>query len=109
MKNNYFSWVEKVQRPFAKRLNGLRHLPYSDRLQVLASLERRRLNHDLIIMLVYKIIHGLTNCSLSHNLTLQQFYETRAHPYKLVISFLANVNSRSRSLYAIARPSVVCL
>jgi len=25
------------------------------------------------------------------------------------ISFLANVNSRSRSLYAVARPSVVCL
>ena len=25
------------------------------------------------------------------------------------LSFLANVNSRSRSLYAIARPSVVCL
>ena len=25
------------------------------------------------------------------------------------MSFLANVNSRSRSLYAIARPSVVCL
>jgi len=27
----------------------------------------------------------------------------------LVIWFLANVNSRSRPLYAIARPSVVCL
>ena len=25
------------------------------------------------------------------------------------VEFLANVNSRSRSLYAIARPSVVCL
>ena len=25
-----------------------------------------------------------------------------------IITFLANVNSRSRSLYAIARPSVVC-
>ena len=25
-----------------------------------------------------------------------------------VVRFLANVNSRSRSLYAIARPSVVC-
>jgi len=28
---------------------------------------------------------------------------------KANVSFLANVNSRSRSLYAIARPSVVCL
>ena len=27
----------------------------------------------------------------------------------LLVLFLANVNSRSRSLYAIARPSVVCL
>ena len=27
----------------------------------------------------------------------------------LAYTFLANVNSRSRSLYAIARPSVVCL
>ena len=29
--------------------------------------------------------------------------------HKLVQAFLANVNSRSRSLYAIARPPVVCL
>jgi len=29
--------------------------------------------------------------------------------YHVVAQFLANVNSRSRSLYAIARPSVVCL
>jgi len=28
---------------------------------------------------------------------------------KAAAVFLANVNSRSRSLYAIARPSVVCL
>ena len=30
-------------------------------------------------------------------------------PPQALVSFLANVNSRSRSLYAIARPSVVCL
>ena len=30
-------------------------------------------------------------------------------PELLSISFLANVNSRSRSLYVIVRPSVVCL
>ena len=29
--------------------------------------------------------------------------------YVLLVSFFANVNSRSRSLYVIARPSVVCL
>ena len=31
------------------------------------------------------------------------------HCHTLFSYFLANVNSRSRSLYAIARPSVVCL
>ena len=30
-------------------------------------------------------------------------------PAPIFGTFLANVNSRSRSLYAIARPSVVCL
>jgi len=75
--------VEKVQRRFTKRLSGLRHLSYSDRLQVLGlqSLERRRLSHDLI--LVYKIFHGLTQSTLSNNLKLQQFTNTRGHPYKL--------------------------
>jgi len=29
--------------------------------------------------------------------------------YTCITTFLANVNSRSRSLYAIVRPSVVCL
>jgi len=29
--------------------------------------------------------------------------------HALFCTFLANVNSRSRSLYAVARPSVVCL
>ena len=30
-------------------------------------------------------------------------------PYSIVILFIDNLNSRSRSLYAVARPSVVCL
>ena len=34
----------------------------------------------------------------------------RNHDFKVGgVQFLTNVNSRSRSLYAIARPSVVCL
>ena len=44
--------------------------------------------------------HVATGCNalvLSPVMLLQQF-----------LTFLANVNSRSRSLYAIARPSVVC-
>ena len=80
--------LEKVQRRFTKRLSALRHLSYADRLQVvsLESLKRRRVNYDLI--LVYQILHGLTDCTLSHNLTLQEFNKTRGHPYKLVKSFL---------------------
>ena len=35
-----------------------------------------------------------------------EFVEATAQP--IPCQFLANVNSRSRSLYAIARPSVVC-
>jgi len=79
--------IEKAQPRFTKRLSGFRHLSYADRLQVLSleSLERRRVNYDLI--LVYKILHGLADCTLSHNLTLQEFNKTRGHPYKLVKSF----------------------
>jgi len=84
--------LEKVQRRFTKRLSGLRHLSYADRLQVgllsLESLEGRRVIYDLI--LVYKILHGLTDCTLSHNLTLQEFNKTRGHPYKLVKSFCSH-------------------
>jgi len=46
----------------------------------------RRVNYDLV--LVYKILHGLTDCTLSHNLTLQEFNKTRGHPYKLEKKFL---------------------
>ena len=64
--------VEKGQRRFTKRLSGLRHFSYPDRLQMLdlQSLERRRLSHNLI--LAYKILHGLTQCTLSSNVILQQ-------------------------------------
>ena len=82
--------VEKVQRRFTKRLSGLRHLSYPDRLQMLdlQSLERRRLSHDL--MLVYKILHGLTHCTLSSNLILQQLSNTLGHSYKLAKSLCSN-------------------
>jgi len=82
--------VEKAQRRFTKRLSGLRHLSYPDRLQMLdlQSLERRRLSHDLI--LVYKILHGLTHCTLSSNLILQQLSNTRGHSYKLAKSLCSH-------------------
>ena len=82
--------VEKVQKRSTKRLSGLRHLSYPDRLQMLdlQSLERRRLSHDLI--LVYKLLHGLTHCTLSSNLILQQLSNTRGHSYKLAKSLCSH-------------------
>jgi len=69
---------KKVQCHFTKRVTGLQHLPYSDHLPVLGLhfFKHRRINYDII--LVYKIIHGLTNCKLLNNLILQQFNKTEA-------------------------------
>ena len=49
--------IESVQRTFTKRLPGLAHMTYFDRLNILnlPSLELRRLRNDLI--LCYKILH----------------------------------------------------
>ena len=33
---------------------------------------------------------------------------TTQYFYALIVEFLANVNARSRSLYVVVRPSVVC-
>lgn len=69
--NYLINKIESVQRHFTKRVNGLKNVPYNDRLKSLGlqSLERRRLNFDLI--LVYKILHGLTDTELSTNLIYQ--------------------------------------
>lgn len=51
--------LERVQRRFTKRLNGLENLPYADRLQLLGNaetLELRRLKYDIIM--IYKIVTG---------------------------------------------------
>ena len=53
--------VESVQRSFTKRLHGLKHLSYSERLKCLnvPSLELRRRYNDLFWC--YKIVFGLAN------------------------------------------------
>ena len=58
--------VESVQRRFTKRLPGLKHLSYPDRLKQLGlkSLELRRLHQDMI--LTYKIMHGLVRVNRQH-------------------------------------------
>ena len=51
--------LERVQRAFTKRLNGMRHLSYEDRLSVLSAppLAVTREKADLIF--VYKCLHNL--------------------------------------------------
>jgi hypothetical protein len=68
-----------------KRLPGLCCLDYRSRLNKLGieSLERRRLNHDLI--LTYKILFGHVDMKASEFFTFAQTaYRMRGHPYKLL-------------------------
>ena len=62
---DYSEKLEKVQRRFTKRLFGLSKMTYAARLQYLKlqSLERRRLNQDLIMC--YKIVRGMVDVNLS--------------------------------------------
>ena len=57
--------VESVQRRFTKRLPGLKHLHFHERLEYLGleTLEMRRLRQDLVF--TYKVIFGLVNDSCS--------------------------------------------
>jgi len=67
----------------------------------------------------YKIVSGKHQPDVAPTLYKSSVHVTRGNDMRLEksrvkydlrnFSFLANVNSRSRSLYAIARPSVVCL
>ena len=74
--------VERVQRRFTKRLPGVSHLGYLERLRILGldSLEVRRIHHDLILL--FKIINNLIDipfsCMFSYNLN-----PTRGHCLKL--------------------------
>ena len=53
--------IERVQRSFTKKIPGLSHMSYKERLQTLGikSLEYRRLEYDL--MLAYKILNNKIN------------------------------------------------
>jgi hypothetical protein len=83
--------IERVQRSFTKKLEGLHDLPYAERLIAcnLPSLELRRLWADL--MLCFKIIHKQIS------LSFEEFFEfdcnthhTRGHRLKLKIPFVKN-------------------
>ena len=78
--------IEKVQRKFTKRLNGLQYLPYAERLHVtkLESLQDRRIKSDLI--LTYKILFNHVNISSEQFFKLNDtVHNTRGHTYKLTV------------------------
>ena len=85
--------LEKVQRRFTKRLRGLQHLTYRQRLNKLQlkSLELRRLRLDLIF--AYKLVFRLTELNLNDILKLCTEYRHRGHKYKL---FLPGCSSNTR-------------
>ena len=75
--------MERVQRRFTKRLNGLNKLSYQERLRRLglASLDLRRLHADLIWC--YKIIFGLVDLQFDDFFELSSNTHTRGHRFKL--------------------------
>jgi len=72
--------IEKVQRRFTKRLPGLKHTSYNERLCYfgLPSLELRRLYFDLIYC--YKIVFGVVNLNFSDLFLKIQL--SNCHAYK---------------------------
>ena len=82
--------LESVQRSFTKRLPGLNHLSYVERLSALnlQSLEHRRLITDLIIL--YKIIHKQICLNFSDFFTFSPCTKTRGHPYRIAVPLAKN-------------------
>ena len=75
--------IESVQRRATKRVQGLRDLPYPERLTSLGipTLEYRRLRQDMIS--VYKLVHQLEDIPPSDLLSQDPGGRTRGHPFKL--------------------------
>ena len=79
--------LKRVQRSFTKRLPGLNHLSYVERLSALNfhSLEHSRLITDLIIL--YKIIHKQICLNFSDFLIFSPCAKTRGHPYRITVPY----------------------
>ena len=75
--------IEEVQPRFTKRLPGLKHMSYNERLHYLglSSLELRRLHLDLIYY--YKIVFGVVNLNFSDFFEFSLVTAARGHAYKL--------------------------
>ena len=75
--------IEKIQRNFTKRICGLNHLDYTERLKNLnlPSLEYRRARGDMIE--TYKIMHGLYDSVTTKSLINRNITITRTSTNKL--------------------------
>ena len=75
--------IESVQRWFTKRIKGLSHLSYDERLSKLYSerLELRRLRADLLIC--FKIVHNIVDLPFNDFFTFNNLSNTRGHSLKL--------------------------
>ena len=71
------------KKKFTKRIIGLNHLDYEDRLKKikLPSLEYRRARGDMIE--TYKITHNLYDQQTTQYFKIQKNSITRGHPYKI--------------------------
>ena len=79
--------IENVQRKFTKRIKGLSHLEYEERLQSLRlpSLTYRRFRGDLIE--TFKILHDFYDpITTAKFFTLCRNDNTRGHEYKLKVN-----------------------
>jgi len=93
-KITYIKKLESVQRRFTKKLNGLRHMSYPERLEHLngTRLDARRLYNDLVM--VYKIINGHVALDINDFFQIAPAASvTRGHHYKLMYTH-TRVNAR---------------
>lgn len=86
--------LERIQRRWTKRVEGLRDLPYSDRLRELGlySIQGRLTRLDLVQY--WKIFHGKSYIS-PHSMFAQPLTDTRGHPLKIMVT-RANTDTRQR-------------
>ena len=75
--------IERVQRRATRLVEGIRHLPYPERLRSLGlpSLYYRRRRGDMIQ--VYQVLHGGVDLEPDVLFTLDTRSRTRGHPWKL--------------------------